>query len=211
MLASDPTLIFSSRYDEGPQLWQRLAISGAQGPPCIPLCSASLLLPLALPFHQHVNMLKTLLSLKTLTHLGASLGVLWLRLCSPTAGAAGSIPGQGTKIPQSHPSSLPFPEKLQKELSILNAVVRSLERLQNSFQGHQQPLAMACRPLSRFHPRDHSLHAEVLSSLRLHILTLWCPHLPGCPSSGSFAGFLLFLHLVHSTSLDLNLGFKPCL
>ena len=100
MLASDPTLIFSSRYDEGPQLWQRLAISGAQGPPCIPLCSASLLLPLALPFHQHVNMLKTLLSLKTLIHLGASLGVLWLRLCSPTAGAAGSIPGQGTKIPQ---------------------------------------------------------------------------------------------------------------
>lgn len=64
---------------------------------------------------------------------------------------------------------------------------------------------MSCRPVSRFHPSDHSLHAEVLSSLRLHILPLWCPHLPGCPSSGSFAGFFFFLHLVHPTSLDLNL------
>ena len=30
--------------------------------------------------------------------VGASLLVQWLRLCAPSAGGAGSIPGQGTKI-----------------------------------------------------------------------------------------------------------------
>ena len=31
---------------------------------------------------------------------GTSLAVQWLRLCTSTAGDAGLIPGQGTKIPQ---------------------------------------------------------------------------------------------------------------
>ena len=31
---------------------------------------------------------------------GTSLGVQWLRLCAFTAEGVGSIPGQGTKIPQ---------------------------------------------------------------------------------------------------------------
>ena len=30
---------------------------------------------------------------------GTSLAVQWLRLCASNAGGAGSIPGQGTKIP----------------------------------------------------------------------------------------------------------------
>ena len=30
---------------------------------------------------------------------GASLVVLWLRLCAPNVGGVGSIPGRGTKIP----------------------------------------------------------------------------------------------------------------
>ena len=32
-------------------------------------------------------------------NLGPSLAVQWLRLCAPSAGGTGSIPGQGTKIP----------------------------------------------------------------------------------------------------------------
>ena len=31
---------------------------------------------------------------------GTSLAVLWLGLCATSAGGPGSIPGQGTKIPQ---------------------------------------------------------------------------------------------------------------
>ena len=31
--------------------------------------------------------------------MGTSLVVQWLRLCASTEGVAGSIPGQGTKIP----------------------------------------------------------------------------------------------------------------
>ena len=37
--------------------------------------------------------------LNTTTTTGTSLAIQWLRLCTSTAGVAGSIPGRGTKIP----------------------------------------------------------------------------------------------------------------
>ena len=36
---------------------------------------------------------------KKLKNIGTSLVVQWLRLCASNAGGAGSIPGQGAKIP----------------------------------------------------------------------------------------------------------------
>ena len=38
-------------------------------------------------------------------HKGNSLAVQWLGLCASTAGGMGSIPGQGTKIPQAEQGS----------------------------------------------------------------------------------------------------------
>ena len=38
-------------------------------------------------------------NLELKTSLGTALVVRWLRLCTSTTGDAGSIPGQGTKIP----------------------------------------------------------------------------------------------------------------
>ena len=48
--------------------------------------------------------------------IGTSLVVQWLRLCTSTAGAAGSIPRQGTKILHSVPPSKKNPQK-QKDPS----------------------------------------------------------------------------------------------
>ena len=42
---------------------------------------------------------------------GTSLAVQWLRLCISNAGGMGSIPGQGTKIPNSAGCSPSSPEK----------------------------------------------------------------------------------------------------
>ena len=42
--------------------------------------------------------MRTLFGTLSKARLGTSLAVQWLRLCASTAGAAGSIPGQGTKI-----------------------------------------------------------------------------------------------------------------
>ena len=40
------------------------------------------------------------LNMIEISHLGNFLAVLWLGLCTSMAGGKGSIPGQGTKIPQ---------------------------------------------------------------------------------------------------------------
>ena len=57
--------------------------------------------------------------------LGISLAVQWLGLCASTAGGLGSIPGQGTEVPQvsvqGKKKKKEIKNKTKKQASLLNA------------------------------------------------------------------------------------------